>query len=47
MNGRPDFILPQLADGRGVLDAQLREAMAAQKKNAAALERMFKQRAKG
>jgi hypothetical protein len=32
MNERPDFILPQLADGRGILDAQLLDFMAGQKK---------------
>lgn len=32
MNERPDFILPQLADARGILDEQLLDFMAVQKK---------------
>jgi hypothetical protein len=36
MNERPDFILPQLADSRGMLDAQLLDFMAVRKEKAAA-----------
>jgi len=32
MNQTPDFILPQLADGRGVLEAELTDFMAVQKR---------------
>lgn len=35
MNHRPDFVLPQLADARGVLDAELVDGMAIQKRKAA------------
>jgi Sugar-transfer associated ATP-grasp len=35
MNERPDFFLPQLADARGVLDAELTDFMAVQKRKAA------------
>jgi hypothetical protein len=35
MNERPDFLLPQLADARGVLDAELTEALEIQKRKAA------------
>jgi hypothetical protein len=35
MNERPDFVLPQLADARGVLDAELTEFLAVQKRKAA------------
>ena len=35
MNERPDFFLPQLADARGVLDAELTDFMAMQKRKAA------------
>jgi hypothetical protein len=35
MNERPDFLLPQLADARGVLDAELTDALAVQKRKAA------------
>jgi hypothetical protein len=35
MNERPDFFLPQLADGRGVLDAELTGFLAVQKRKAA------------
>ena len=34
MNERPDFFLPQLADGRGVLDAELAAFLAVQKRKA-------------
>jgi len=34
MNERPDFFLPQLADGRGVLDAELTAFLAVQKRKA-------------
>jgi hypothetical protein len=36
MNERPDFFLPQLADGRGVLDPELTAFLAVQKRKAAA-----------
>jgi hypothetical protein len=36
MNERPDFFLPQLADARGVLDAELTDFLAAQKRKAVA-----------
>jgi hypothetical protein len=35
MNGRPDLFLPQLADARGVLDAELTGFLAVQKRKAA------------
>ena len=35
MNERPDFFLPQLADGRGILDAELVDFLALQKRKAA------------
>ena len=35
MNERPDFFLPQLADARGVLDAELTDFLATQKRKAA------------
>ncbi len=35
MNERPDFLLPQLADARGVLDAELTDFLAVQKRKAA------------
>ena len=35
MNERPDFFLPQLADARGVLDAELTAVLAVQKRKAA------------
>jgi hypothetical protein len=35
MNERPDFFLPQLADARGVLDAELSDFLAVQKRKAA------------
>ena len=35
MNQRPDFVLPQLADARGVLDSEFVNAMAIQKRKAA------------
>jgi hypothetical protein len=35
MNERPDFFLPQLADARGVLDAELTDFLAAQKRRSA------------
>jgi D-alanine-D-alanine ligase-like ATP-grasp enzyme len=35
MNERPDFFLPQLADGRGVLDAELTAFLTVQKRKAA------------
>src|SRR5215469_967529 len=36
MNGRPDLFLPQLADARGVLDAELVDFLAVQKRKSAA-----------
>ncbi len=36
LNERPDFFLPQLADGRGVLEPELTDFMAIQKRNQAA-----------
>jgi hypothetical protein len=36
MNERPDFVLPQLADARGVLDAELTDFLATQRRNAVA-----------
>jgi D-alanine-D-alanine ligase-like ATP-grasp enzyme len=35
MNERPDFFLPQLADARGVLDAELTDFLAVQKRRSA------------
>jgi len=35
MSERPDFFLPQLADARGVLDAELTGFLATQKRKAA------------
>ncbi len=35
MNERPDFMLPQLADSRGIMEPELTELMTAQQKNAA------------
>jgi hypothetical protein len=43
MNERPDFFLPQLADGRGVLDAELIDFLAVQKRKAAEWRQANKQ----
>jgi hypothetical protein len=42
MNERPDFFLPQLADGRGIFDAELSEFLATQKRKAAARRKVNK-----
>ncbi len=42
MNERPDFFLPQLADGCGVLDAELSDFLAVQKRKAAEWRRANK-----
>ena len=39
MNERPDFFLPQLADGRGILQPELSDFLAVQKSNQAAYEK--------
>jgi hypothetical protein len=43
MNERPDFLLPQLADGRGILDAELTDFMATQKRKSAERRKLNKQ----
>jgi len=35
MNERPDFMLPQLADSRGIMEPELTELMAVQQKKCA------------
>ena len=42
MNERPDFFLPQLADGRGILEPELMDFMAAQKRNCNAYKKSIK-----
>jgi hypothetical protein len=47
MNERPDFFLPQLADARGILDAELTDFLAVQKRKSAERRKVNKNSLKG